>query len=263
MNAVPVLLYHSVTDRPVPAMQRFTTSPTVFRGHLDAIRRSGRSAVTIGELARCIRSGVWPTRPLVAITFDDGFADTVEVAAPMLADAGLAATLYVTTGTIGRTSDWLGPDGAAAMATAAQLRDLSAGAWEIGSHGVIHRRLDERAARAVRLDAMASRSTLEDMLGSPVSSFAYPHGANDKTVRAQIVAAGYTSACAVRNALCPLVADVFRIARVTVECDLDAEGVAAVLDGSGIPVAGPRDRARTVAWRAVRRFRSLPQAGRA
>ena len=52
------------------------------------------------------------------ITFDDGFADFADNAWPELTQRGLAATLYVTAGTLGGRSEWLAPLGAGGLADA-------------------------------------------------------------------------------------------------------------------------------------------------
>ena len=71
-----------------------------FRAHVELIAASGRVPVTISALASMLRGD----RPLVdravAITFDDGYADTYEAVEP-LRRRGLCATVYVTTGEIG------------------------------------------------------------------------------------------------------------------------------------------------------------------
>ena len=65
---------------------------------------------------------------------------------------------------------------------------------------------------------------LEQLLGRPVDTFAYPHGYHDAAVAKElVVAAGYRSATAVRNALSPADDDRFALARVTVTSDFGAD----------------------------------------
>jgi peptidoglycan/xylan/chitin deacetylase (PgdA/CDA1 family) len=64
----------------------------------------------IGEAARSIAQR--RTRPLVSISFDDGYADNVESAAPMLERHGLRATFFVATEFV-RANDWMWYDLAA------------------------------------------------------------------------------------------------------------------------------------------------------
>src|SRR5207302_1064154 len=76
--------------------------PDTFRSHLSAIAGSGGTALTVSAFVAARDAGALPERPVV-ITFDDGFADFADAALPALEDAGLACTLYVTTGLLEAT----------------------------------------------------------------------------------------------------------------------------------------------------------------
>src|SRR6185312_8329254 len=109
---IPVLLYHG-TPRG-RSDDRLSVTFELFRSHLRAMVCAGRTPVTIGELAAGLRAEVpMPARPL-AVTFDDGHADN-EAALDALACEGLRATLYMTSGFLGRPG----------MLTSAQLAALA------------------------------------------------------------------------------------------------------------------------------------------
>ena len=74
---------------------------------------------------------------------------------------------------------------------------------------------------------------LEEHLGSSVATFAYPHGDHGRRVRAAVIAAGFSSAAAVKNALSHRGDDPFAIARWTVMRDTSTEQVARILAGEG------------------------------
>ncbi|MCA9048711.1 MAG: polysaccharide deacetylase family protein [Planctomycetaceae bacterium] len=61
-----------------------------------------RRPISIPELVRCLQSGRVPDRA-VAVTFDDGFADNLTIALPILEQYQVPATVYVTTGFIDRS----------------------------------------------------------------------------------------------------------------------------------------------------------------
>ena len=238
---IPVLLYHSVSDDG----DAYAVGRAQFREHVRAIAASGAIALDITTLAR----GLGGERPLparaVAVTFDDGFADTLD-AVEQLARAGVVSTVYVTSGYVGRPG----------MLSSAGVAELGAApAVELGAHGVLHLRLDELPVDAIDEELTASRARLEDLVQTPVRSFAYPHGAYDRRVRARTAAARYASAAAVKNALSHAGDDPLAIARWTVMRDTPAARVAAVLEGRGAPLAWHRERLRTRGWRHVRRAR--------
>lgn len=96
---------------------------------------------------------------------------------------------------------------------------------------------------------------LQQLLGRPIDSFAYPHGYYDRTVRQLVVDAGYTSAAAVKNALSPPDDDVFALSRVTVLADFDLGRLVGALVGLGVPFGPPGERLRTRLWRQARRMK--------
>lgn len=244
-RVIPVLLYHSVADRPRAGEERFTVTPAAFEAHADLVRASGRVPLLITELAAGLRGqSPLPVRP-VALTFDDGFADTYD-AVESLTSRGLPSTVYVTSGEVGRANRL----SAGALADMAQLSSV-----EIGAHAVRHRRLDEVDDPELSDEVRRSKEQLEDVTRVTVRSFAYPHGAYDRRVRDAVIDAGYGSASAVKNALSHPADDPFAIARWTVTARTPASRIARILDGQGVPQAWGRERLRTRAYRTVRRGR--------
>jgi peptidoglycan/xylan/chitin deacetylase (PgdA/CDA1 family) len=202
-----------------------------------------------------------PDRP-VLITFDDGFADFRDAALPALRDRDMAATLYPTTGFLDGRSPGGGP-----MLRWRDLYELfgaggAGDAIEVGGHTHTHPQLDAIPRARAREEISQCKAMLEEVVGAPVRSFAYPHGYSSAAVRAMVREAGYDSACAVRNAFSSASDDRFALARLTVRRDTPLERVDAWLAGRDARVAPRRERARTRAGRAARRARaSLRGAG--
>jgi peptidoglycan/xylan/chitin deacetylase (PgdA/CDA1 family) len=242
---LPVLLYHSVSDHPPVHGSWGAVTCAAFASHIDAIEASGRKAVTVTKLAAMLRGEHRLPDRAVAVTFDDGYADTYR-AAGALAARGIPSSVYVTTGRIG-TPGWLSEE---QVADLARLPGV-----EVGAHGVRHQRLDELPHAEVTRELADSRAHLEELIGRRVDSFAYPHGAHDRRVRAGVIAHGYRSAAAVKNALSHTGDDPFAIARFTVTASTPADLVAELLQGRGAPLAWRGERLRTRAYRVARRQR--------
>jgi peptidoglycan/xylan/chitin deacetylase (PgdA/CDA1 family) len=244
---IPVLLYHSVSDGPTLGGSWGAVSRAQFETHVEMIAVSGRHSLTISALACMLRG----ERPLVerpiAVTFDDGYSDTYE-AVETLRQRGLCSTVYVTTGRIG-APDRLSSEQIAALADMTGV--------EVGAHGVRHSRLDELDDAELEDEVEGSKRRLEQLTAQPIDSFAYPHGAYDRRVRAAVIQARYRSATAVKNALSHHEDDSFAIARVTVTGATRVGRVAEVLEGKGAPLAWTRERALTRAYRISRRSRKL------
>ena len=254
-RTIPVLLYHSVSNEPSPAIEPFTVSPDAFERHLDLIEQAGAQTLTVSDLVdRLSGEGLLPPHPVV-ITFDDGFADTLDIAAPMLWRRGMVATAYLTTGYLagGSVKRGLTPPGD--MLSWDRLSELESCRLELGAHTHAHPQLDVLSHAAAAAEMRVCRVLLETSLCHRVRSFAYPHGYASPWLRAEARQAGFDSACGVRNALSHADDDRWCIARLTVQAGTRDDRIAAWLRGHGAPVAGRPDRVLTRAWRAVRRAR--------
>jgi peptidoglycan/xylan/chitin deacetylase (PgdA/CDA1 family) len=246
VKMIPILLYHSVPREASDVVDRFSVAYEQFATHLDAIVESGRVPVTIGEVAAGLRgAGPLPERA-AAITSDDGYDDTL-AAIETLCERGLRASVYVTTGQIDARS----------MIGRNQLRVLAdrPDAVELGAHSVTHPHLVELSLPEMEIEVSDSKRQLEHLLGRGVETFTYPYGAYDRRVREAVIAAGFPSAVAVKNALSHRGDDPWAIARWTVRSTTGAQQIARILDGRGAPCAWRRERLRTRGYRAVRRVR--------
>ncbi len=92
-----VLVYHRVGERRLDPW-RLTVDPEMFGGQMEALARDW-SPVSLAELVDGFARRNLPERA-VAVTFDDGYADNLEVAAPILVEHRIPATLFVATGLV-------------------------------------------------------------------------------------------------------------------------------------------------------------------
>ena len=173
--------------------RRLALSVDALRELVARERESGRTAASLLDYCAAV-----PDDACFTLSFDDAHRSVLELAAPVLAELEVTATLFVATAWIGTSEEWLDWDGLR------QLRDLG---WTIGAHSVTHPRMswalyDETpAARAKRLaeECARSREQLAATLGVWPALFAYPYGEDPTEAREAVRAAGFSAAFSVRE----------------------------------------------------------------
>jgi len=193
-NGPLLLMYHSIQAAGRVADWQWGTTLDEFCAHLDLLQQNNWTTILVNQLAS---TGTWPPRT-VAITFDDGYADNL-LAVDALQQRGMRATFFVVTGSLGSQSGWRDPDvSPQPMLSREELRTMAEAGMEIGSHSRSHARLPDLSARETKDEVAGSRIDLEEIMGTPVKSFAYPYGQyTPKTIDA-VREAGYQVACSTR-----------------------------------------------------------------
>jgi peptidoglycan/xylan/chitin deacetylase (PgdA/CDA1 family) len=176
---VPVLAYHVVGDPPPGAPQPgLYVSVADFRAQLDWLARHGYHPVTMDALWRhWTRGAPLPPRP-IALTFDDGYPEQVDVVRPLLRARRWPASLNLHIGNL----------------TPARVRTLIAAGWEVDAHTFTHRDLTTLGPNDLRREVAGSRRWIQRVFGQPVRFFCYPSNRYDATVIAAVKAAGYYGA---------------------------------------------------------------------
>ncbi|HEX9038839.1 MAG TPA: polysaccharide deacetylase family protein [Ktedonobacterales bacterium] len=229
---IPILMYHSISTSTNPLFSEWAVPPAMFEEHMAFLRRSGYTPITVSDLVRARAHGApLPANPVV-LTFDDAYADFYENAYPILRLFGAPATLYVPTAWVGGACDWLAADGESSrsMVTWSQLAEMSAGGIECGGHSHRHVQMDILSEADAREEIVTSKRLLDEHLGQETGSFAYPHGWTSRRVKRLVKAAGYTSACAVKNMHSAMSDDPFALARLHVRGDMDVAALGALID---------------------------------
>jgi peptidoglycan/xylan/chitin deacetylase (PgdA/CDA1 family) len=98
-----ILGYHRVTQTARDSYSLCVT-PQHFLEHLEVLSQVGE-VISLQELVRGLREGHVPRRAVV-LTFDDGYADVLYHAKPLLERCETPATVFVTTGSLGREFWW-------------------------------------------------------------------------------------------------------------------------------------------------------------
>ncbi len=155
---------------------------------------------------------------VAVITFDDGFENVFRNALPVLQEFGFTATNYFVANQIGGFNLWdqkIGVARATCMSVA-ELREWAELGHEVGSHTLDHIFLPDASEKDAIAQIHQSRTRIEDVLGSEVTSFAYPYGGENAATRKIVEAAGYTNATTTEKRRARPTDDPFGIPRLTI-----------------------------------------------
>ncbi len=185
---LPILLFHSIARPQRPNERTYYTAPRRFRRFLKWIKLAGYSPATAEEWAR----GEAPPQS-VALHFDDAYDDFYTEVFPLLAHTAFKPTLFVVVDHIGKTNSWDARWGLRSrkLLSREQIRELHRHGVRIGSHSLTHASLPNCSDAELARELGESKLRLEDLLGAPVTSFAYPWGKVDGRVRVAVAEAGY------------------------------------------------------------------------
>ncbi len=196
-RSLRVLMYHKVNDLP---SNRMSMPVSHFDEQMAELGELGYRVVGLDAvLAHYVGSEPLPERA-VLITFDDGYRDNLENAAPVLKRYGYPAVQFVPIAYVGDsqplphekylsahgvfnpTVDW------------DEILELERHGVRIESHGISHRPLAELEIDEAAREIAISKLKLEQRLGRPVRAFSYVKGseADYKPVHPSLVRqAGY------------------------------------------------------------------------
>lgn len=209
MNGPLVLCYHAVSPDWPAAL---SITPEDLDAQLRLLSRRGYRGMTFTEAVTEAVTGEAGGR-VVVLTFDDAYRSVLTHARPILEAHGFPATLFVPTDWVGSGDPmtWPGIDRWCGGPHEAELHpldwaavaDLADQGWEVGSHTCSHARLTKLDDDELDRELLSSRNAIEERLGQPCSSVAYPYGDVDARVAAATRRAGYTCGAALARHLEP------------------------------------------------------------
>jgi hypothetical protein len=160
------LLYHEL--RPNRSDYSYVVETEEFKKQLDLFIK----------LRNTDGAGLWPE-----ITFDDGHISNFEFGLPVLQSKTIKAWFFITVGWTGRRRDYMGWQ---------ELRGLHQAGQHIGAHGWSHVLLTHCSARELHTELVDARLTLEDKLGTSITTMSLPGGRYNQRVLTACREAGYT-----------------------------------------------------------------------
>lgn len=158
-----ILTYHSVGAR----AHEMNVRPEAFAAQMEWLAKHAE-VISLRDAAE--------GRPGVALTFDDGYRDNLLNAAPILKALEFPATVFMVAGKAGSVIHPEEDPETGALMTWEELRRIESFGFEVGSHGMTHRRLSTLNEAEQRNEITESKALIEQHLGHPITCFAYPYG---------------------------------------------------------------------------------------
>jgi peptidoglycan/xylan/chitin deacetylase (PgdA/CDA1 family)/GT2 family glycosyltransferase len=191
-----ILMYHAIGHRGEPA-SRYVLPASNFKRQLAWLRLRGYHVLSLEDFVRArVEHRLLPPKSVV-LTFDDGYADNVELGLPMLEQHGFAATVFLVSAA-GDRAGWRSAKDVQGrpLLASGDARSLE-GRLDFGAHSRTHPRLASLELDELEQEVSGSRSELEQALGIPVTVFAYPYGDKNEAVEQAVEQAGYLAACGI------------------------------------------------------------------
>ena len=203
-RGLPVLMYHAFDEEELG--DRFVISRRRFEAQMRVLSLLRYRVVPFEQVVEALHEGGELPRRTVAITIDDGYLDNLEIAVPILRRRHFPATIFLVSRRIGGRNDWADGGGGSGVAgrtlmSAEQVHELQRAGIAFGAHTRTHPELPRLEDSALEDEAAGSRGDLEQLLGEPIRTLAYPYGGFDARVAAAARSAGYRGACTVESRL--------------------------------------------------------------
>lgn len=174
-------MYHSIrSPKKSEKLKSLHVTPFNFHLQMSVLKLLGYKGVSIKELKNRLIEN--KKERVVGITFDDGYLNNLEHAAPILNKYSFTATNYIVYKSIGKHNEWDEEKGVPSL----KLMDkgdinawLSAG-MDIGSHCLDHMPLSQLSREGQLSQISDSKVALEKCFNVEISDFCYPYGDIDE-----------------------------------------------------------------------------------
>ncbi len=194
---ISILMYHKINPHNSTGGLGLRVLPAQFAWQVKYLREQGFNTISFTDLAEHWENNLpLPPRPVI-ITFDDGYEDNYYYAYPILKDNGFKATVFLVSNLIGKTNAWdtrFNNQPANKLLTWDQVREMEKNGIEFGAHTATHPILTSIPEDQLVAEVALCKQALEQELGHPIYSFAYPYGKYNTQIKEAVAQAGFKAA---------------------------------------------------------------------
>jgi peptidoglycan/xylan/chitin deacetylase (PgdA/CDA1 family) len=184
---VPILCYHNIKNFEAsdgPMTKVYSVKPADFAAQMKALSSAGYHTILPAQLYDyLLHDGPLPSKPIM-ITFDDTRGEQYTIGAAEMEKYGFKGVFFVMTVSINRPN----------YLTKEQIAALSDTGHVIAAHTWDHHRVTKYTGEDWNTQLVKPKAKLEEIIGKPVTYFAYPFGLWNKEAIPEVKKSGYQMA---------------------------------------------------------------------
>jgi peptidoglycan/xylan/chitin deacetylase (PgdA/CDA1 family) len=193
-SSPPILLYHQIAlTSPEEDPFRLGVPPEIFNAQMKYLKDNGYSTIKPQDYADNAEITQNKLDKMIVLTFDDGYLNHYTNAFPILQKYGFSAIIFIVTDSIGKSKTW-DANGQVPLMEWSHLKEMSRYGISFESHTCTHPDLTKISDEAILQEFLCSKGKIEDLLGIPVRSLAYPYGKYNQRITQLAEQAGFQSA---------------------------------------------------------------------
>ena len=228
---IPIIMYHRfIEDDSGKGVNGTYIDIRMFEKHLKLLKRLNIETLTFKDLKDkgCI-SRLSPKKRYVILTVDDGYKDNLTLMLPLLKKYNMKAVVYTVTGE--KFNRWdvencTNPDKTVPLMSNNEIKAMhESGFIEIGGHTMTHPKLDTLTEKQQLDEISTNKRQLEEIIGEPLISFAYPYGIHNQVSKEIVQELGYDFAVATDNGPLSMHQDLYQIRRIAIFPRTDVFGL--------------------------------------
>ena len=184
---VPILCYHNIKDFSSSAsgmIKSYTVKPPAFAEQMKALADAGYHTILPEQLNNyLVFDGPLPEKPFM-ITFDDTREEQFSIGAAEMKKYGFKGVFFIMTVSINRPG----------YMSKEQIKKLSDDGHVIAAHTWDHHMVTKYSGDDWNTQLVKPKAKLEDIIGKPVTDFAYPFGLWNTAAIPELKKSGYKMA---------------------------------------------------------------------
>ena len=221
---VPILCYHNIRDFSASAsgnVKVYTVKPPAFAEQMKTLADAGYQTILPEQLYNyLVFDGPLPAKPIM-ITFDDTREEQFSIGAAEMKKYGFKGVFFIMTVSINRPG----------YMSKEQIKSLSDDGHVIGAHTWDHHMVTKYTGDDWNTQLVKPKAKLEEIIGKPVTDFAYPFGLWNTAAIPEIKKSDYKMAYILSTKRDP-VDPLYTIRRIIVSGTWSIEGTMKAINSS-------------------------------